>query len=452
MKVSTWSLSRRLTLSIMTFQALTLVAVTCAGLAIHFKADVDGNVIHPQLTSSVGDSVRRKSDGTIVMVPTPQLKDFISSSPGLWILVRGSDGATLSYGPVPTVTAPFLAAASDLKTIDIRGSEVGSYVTSRLENRETSAGKVSIWAGGGAFISDPQAIIMLGGIVTVAPIIMLLLLTAIALPLVVRFSLKSIREVSAQIDTINYQARGTQIEIKRLPAEIFPMVRGLNAALRRIDEGVEALERFFVNAAHELRTPVAILQVRVDGLDPGEETEKIRMVVRRLAALANQLLAFETFRQHTTEHQRLNLVDIVAEAVGDLAPYAVSEGYTISLDAPDTPIWVRGDKVALDRMFVNLIQNSIQHGGKKGAISVRVSVDGLVAVEDEGPGIAEDKAERIFEAFYRINGHGTGSGLGLKIVRDIAREHCGDVALVNSGTPGSRFVVRLPTDSGSNSA
>ncbi|MGP4753685.1 sensor histidine kinase [Agrobacterium pusense] len=105
-----------------------------------------------------------------------------------------------------------------------------------------------------------------------------------------------------------------------------------------------------------------------------------------------------------------------------------------------------GDRAALDRLFVNLIQNAIQHGGKSGAISIRLSEQGTVEVEDEGPGIAEDKRERIFDAFYRINGHGGGSGLGLKIVRDIAREHGGDVTLQATGGAGSKFRVYLPYD------
>ncbi|MEH0295547.1 HAMP domain-containing sensor histidine kinase [Agrobacterium sp. CCNWLW71] len=446
MKTSTWSLSRRLTLCIMAFQALTLLALASYALAVFFKADSDGVVIHPQLTSSIAASVHRDGPGSVSLRPTAQLRDFMSSSPNLWIIVKESDGGELNYGPVPEATSSMLAALDDLKTIDIRGSETSTYLTSRLEAFDSAAGRVTIWTGGGAFISDAQAILLLGGIFTAIPIIVLLTLTAIGLPLVVRFSLKSIRELSAQIATVDYQARGRQIEVSRLPLEIYPMVRGLNDAFRRIDEGAEATERFFVNAAHELRTPVAILQVRVAGLEPGPETEKIKLVVRRLAALANQLLAIETLRQSPNERRRLNLGEVVAEAVGDLAPYAVAEGYTISLDAPEVPVWTMGDRAALDRLFVNLIQNAIQHGGKSGAISIRLSEQGTVEVEDEGPGIAEDKRERIFDAFYRINGHGGGSGLGLKIVRDIAREHGGDVTLQATGGAGSKFRVYLPYD------
>lgn len=310
MKTSTWSRSRRLTLSIMAFQALTLLA-----LAVFFKADPDGVVIHPQLTSSIAASVRRDEVDSVSLRPTAQLRDFMSSSPNLWIIVREIEGGELNYGPVPEVTSSMLTALSDLKTIDIQGSETNTYLTSRLETLDSAAGRVTIWTGGGAFISDAQAFLLLGGIVTAFPIIVLLALTAIGLPLVVRFSLKSIRKVSAQIDRVDYQARGTQIEVSRLPREIYPMIRGLNEALGRIDEGAEATERFFVNAAHELRTPVAILQVRVDGLERGPETEKIKLVVRRPAALANQLLAVEKLRQNPAQRRRLNLTEVVRPSV-----------------------------------------------------------------------------------------------------------------------------------------
>lgn len=446
MRISTWSLGRRLTLSIMAFQASILLGLTFLGFAYFFNAARDGVVIHPQLMSSIAASIQRDAMGRLKLVPTPELRQFMSSSPKLWIIGREANGGDFSYGPVPETTAHMMDVSGELKTIDIRGSTGSSYLTSRFERMNTPAGQVSIWAGGGGLISDGFAVLVLATITAVIPISVLLLVTAIGLPLVIRFSLSSIRKVSSQIDKIDYEARGVQIDVTSLPREIYPMVRGLNEALRRFDEGAETTERFFVNAAHELRTPIAILQVRLDTLEAGAETEKLKAIVRRLAALTTQLLNIETFRQKPLTRHRLNLVQILAQAVGDLAPYAIAEGYTISLDEPNAPVWILGDAAALDRMFVNLIQNAIQHGGKSGAISVSVFENALVEVSDEGPGIPNDKQERIFDAFYRINGHGSGSGLGLKMVRDIAREHGGTVAFKSGNGVGCTFIVSLPRD------
>lgn len=129
--------------------------------------------------------------------------------------------------------------------------------------------------------------------------------------------------------------------------------------------------------------------------------------------------------------------------MADLAPYAVAEGYDLSLDSPDAPVWDQGDRYGLDRMIVNLIQNAVQHGGGRGAITVRLTPAGVIEVQDERPGIPEPERARVFEPFFRRNPHGAGAGLGLKMVRDIARAHGGD-AEVADASPGATFRVSLP--------
>jgi signal transduction histidine kinase len=439
-----WSLGWRVTVGLMIFQALTLLAVAWLGIALAFKATSGGVVVHPRLPVSIARSLVRDANGRIGLAPTSQLREFMSASPGLWIIARSPDGEELTYGPVPDVTSAVMALANDIRTIDIRATDRADYLTSRFDNLDTAVGRATIWTGGGGFLSDVDAVLRLGGIAVILPVLALIVLTVIGVPLVIHFSLRSVKQVASQIDQIDYEARGTQIEGGQLPREILPMVRGMNKALLRIDAGSELTERFFVNAAHELRTPIAILQVRLEVLDPGPETDKFKLIVRRLAVLVKQLLDIETFRQNPPERRLVDLGKIVAEAIADLAPYAVAEGYTISLDCPEDPVWVNGDAAALDRMFVNLIQNAVQHGGKKGSISVRVAESGVIEVEDQGPGIDHAKRDLIFEAFYRFTPHGSGAGLGLKMVRDIARAHGGEVVLEPETGVGSRFVVSLP--------
>jgi signal transduction histidine kinase len=99
---------------------------------------------------------------------------------------------------------------------------------------------------------------------------------------------------------------------------------------------------------------------------------------------------------------------------------------------------VRGDAGALERALTNLIQNAIEHGGRKGGIAVRVEPPATISVTDDGPGIEACDRERVFEPFYRSQGHGRGAGLGLNLVQEIVRRHDGAVAISEGPTGGTR--------------
>ena len=109
----------------------------------------------------------------------------------------------------------------------------------------------------------------------------------------------------------------------------------------------------------------------------------------------------------------------------ELAPLAIAAGYEISFESAIEHIPVRGDEEALERALTNLIQNAIQHGGRKGGIAVRVEPPATISVTDDGPGINTCDLERVFEPFYRSQGHGRGAGLGLNLVQEIVRRHGG---------------------------
>ena len=102
---------------------------------------------------------------------------------------------------------------------------------------------------------------------------------------------------------------------------------------------------------------------------------------------------------------------------------------------------VLGDQAALERAVINLVQNAIAHGGRKGTITIHVEPSGAISVCDEGPGIAAEHHERIFEPFHRLQAHNRGVGLGLNIVREIVQRHKGRIA-VSSG-PGKGACFRM---------
>jgi signal transduction histidine kinase len=444
MRARQMSLRWRLTVGLLIFQVLALLICSLLTFAIAFQSAPLGVIASLHLNNAVGESITRDASGALQIVPNPQLQDLLDSSPQIWAVAISESGERITLGDVPPAMLAVSGIADKLRTVTFEGQNENPEITARFDRITTDLGAFATLTGGGGFMSLFEAVLLFGHFATVVPGIALIILTLIGVPLVIKLCLRTLKDLTGQINRIDFAARGMRLTDSRVPREILPVVAGVNEALQRIDAGFEITERFFMNAAHELRTPIAILQVQLDGFPPDAAHQKFRAVVRRLTVVVNQILDIERFRQNPMERQLLDLRTTMSAVVADLAPYAIAEGYSIELEQPESPVWVHGDGQALDRLVINLVQNAIQHGGRWGTLTVSLDADGTIAVQDQGPGVPEDRREQIFEPFYRVNPQGAGSGLGLKIVRDIARSHRGGAILAESSPSGSRFVVTLP--------
>ena len=154
-----------------------------------------------------------------------------------------------------------------------------------------------------------------------------------------------------------------------------------------------------------------------------------RSDVARLSTLADQLLDLQRMEILSPDLERLDLVALVADVTADLAPLAVTSGTVMTFDAKVEHRHVRGDRGALSRALTNLMQNALVHGGKNGRIHIAVTQDGVVVVEDSGPGVPQEQRRTIFEPFHRLSSDGRGSGLGLHLVSEIVRRHHGHVVV-----------------------
>jgi signal transduction histidine kinase len=284
--------------------------------------------------------------------------------------------------------------------------------------------------------------VLLGNFAVGVPALILIVISLIGVPFVTRWALRSFSDLKERLDRIDLNTRGALVEERGLPTEVLRLVRDINSVLRRLDSGFESTERFFVNAAHELRTPIAILQVRIDTLPASEDKMHLQMGIKRLTAITNQLLDTEKYRQKPQQYSPVDLNAIVSKVVADIAPFAIAEGYEIAFDSDTKDAFVCGDAEALERAFINLVRNAIQYGGGRGQISIGIEADGSVTVADQGCGIADDKHARIFEPFYRVSPHGSGAGLGLSMVNEIVTRHGGYVELSSAPGKGSTFAVR----------
>ncbi len=220
-----------------------------------------------------------------------------------------------------------------------------------------------------------------------------------------------------------------------MPSEILPLVRAVNEVLQRLDEQYERQRRFIASAAHELRTPIAILRIKVDAANE-PATRRLGNDVARLANLAEQLLDLQGL-DAARHDEVINLASLVRRVAGDLAPLLIASDRTIEVIIEEARP-TRGDIGAIERVVTNLVQNAIEHGGRHVTIRVLGSV---FEVEDDGPGIPPDERERVFEPFHRLRPRSTGTGLGLNLVQQVIERHRGHVSIL--GDPGGGTIVRV---------
>ena len=397
----------------------------------------------------VRNAVHRGADGQITLQKTPALVRQRETLPDLWFVVRDRSGHTVSQGPVPEPFAKIGDALNGIGQARL-GWNIGDAPrpTARVKWVSTPGGDVQIMTGSGGSVSWQRVAIATSTLFlsAVAPAVLVMALaTLLATPIVVRKSLEGLGTAASHAAKIDIDKRGTRLPLQDVPAEVVPLVSAMNDALRRLDEGYQRHKRFLVDAAHELRTPIAILQTRLESLPTSPELSRVLEDVARLSILAEQLLDLQRIGQLTNQFTDVDLVSIGRKVVGDLAPLAISAGYELSFEAETEHAVIRGDEGSLERALTNLIQNAIQYGGRNGVISVRVDAPATISVADQGPGVPLKHRQRIFEPFYRLHGFDRGAGLGLNLVQEIVRLHDGQIVMLDGPEGGARVRMSFPS-------
>lgn len=241
------------------------------------------------------------------------------------------------------------------------------------------------------------------------------------------------------------------------PAELLPLVQSINEYARRLDQYAGAQRVFIQNAAHQLRTPLTLLTTQVsyalrsDVATAREESlGAIRDTVQQSARLVNQLLtlsAAEVQEASVAADEAIALDDVVHKVLEHFAAQAQAKHIDLGFEAigSGTPV-VTAQRLAVREIVMNLVDNAIRYTPPGGIVTTRIdaSADAVsLLVEDNGPGIAPEQRERVFERFYRIHdGETAGSGLGLPIVREFAARVGASVELSTSAS-GQGLTVAL---------
>jgi two-component system sensor histidine kinase QseC len=272
--------------------------------------------------------------------------------------------------------------------------------------------------------------------------------------IIVGRGLDSIRQVANEVRQKTPSSL-EPVNIEAIPAEIKPLIDELNKLFGRLRDAFEREKRFAADAAHELRTPLAALktqtQVAINIKDPVDlrtALDNILTGVDRSSHVVQQLLTMSRMVPQATL-QQFDKVDIVLEArtqIAEIAPHAIEKNTDIELIADEDHIMIPGNAPAINILIRNLVDNAIRYCPEGSEIKVtvqRTSATANLVVADNGPGIAPELRERVFERFFRVLGSkAQGSGLGLGIVAQIVEWHNAEIVL---GEPehGTGLVVTV---------
>lgn len=435
------SLRIRLTWRIVVMQALVLIAFTAIAAVPIYRFLSEELRYETDIIDDIASAIVVGEDGRWQLVMGDDLAEDATDYPDLWFYALDANGHSLQWGEIPDRLLTMVDALKTVRSANISGLGPNEDLVALLRRHEGAMGRIWIVVGNGPEIGIRSAF---GNPVFVGLLCLLTLASFLIIPKIVRGELRGIDQVALDANKIDFQRRGTRLSLERVPDELHSLVRAVNAGLQRLDDGIERRHRFIAGAAHELRTPIAILQARLELMHGGEQQGKLMLDVARLANLANQLLDLERLEAEVPQFQRTNLVELATEVASDMAPVIIAAGCTIVFDAETENVPVLCDPPSLSRALLNLIQNAVVHGGESSMISVTVSSDATLRVADTGPGIPEEYRDVIFEPFGRVTPLDQGAGLGLALVRDIVERHKGRVTVGDASGGGALFEVSLP--------
>ena len=237
-----------------------------------------------------------------------------------------------------------------------------------------------------------------------------------------------------------------RLPTRGLPREVLPLAEAVNQALDRLDAGLRAQREFTADAAHELRTPLAILRTHVDTLLDAKAAHALQSDIDAIGHVLDQLLELAELENFTSGWgEKVDLNEIGTEVVALMAPTALAEHKSVEFSGSPHQAWALGNGEMLFRAVRNLVENAIRYSDGKSPVEVEVALPATIRVKDRGPGIKPAERELIFQRFWRKNRQDKGhSGLGLAIVTKIIQLHGGSVDAANREGGGATVSIVLP--------
>ena len=308
----------------------------------------------------------------------------------------------------------------------------------------------------------------------------IILLSSVCTYFLTKKALTPLQKLTSEVSQIQAQNLSTQLAVPNSKDEIAQLTSSFNEMLARLDNAFSTQKQFSANAAHELRTPLAVLQTNLEVFEKKQKPEMveyqqlftmIKEQTARLSQLVGTLLDMTNLKSvPRTDH--VSLEELVDEVFCDLDPVAEKAGISIHFDdsssqdlhtdvhTPDASALnnnirnITGSYVLLYRAVYNLVENAIKYNRPNGSVTVSVKEkngQAMILVKDTGIGISPENQKKIFDPFFRVDKSRSramgGAGLGLALVDSIAREHGGSVKVLESNEKGSIIALMLPVSS-----
>ena len=273
---------------------------------------------------------------------------------------------------------------------------------------------------------------------------------------IVGFTLRPLVELTSQIEDIQTKNLNEPILSRSKSTEIERLTLAFNRLLKRLEETFTAQRQFSANAAHELRTPLAVMRTKFEVFDknntPNVEDykETINMAKTQTDRLSHviDILLEMTELQSAPKGDKISLAEITEEVICDLV--SIAEKKNITLVQSEGESRLIGSDTLIYRAIYNLVENAIKYNKDYGNVTVSISEDRDFAkaiISDTGSGIDKDDWDKIFEPFFRVDKSRSramgGAGLGLALVKEIAARHGGGVRIVESSEKGSKIELSL---------
>lgn len=330
----------------------------------------------------------------------------------------------------PTYQFPIDVGSMNVGTLQIRASESGVGIAGGIRNALVSAVGWSALAAA--------------------------LLAILAGLLLARRLTRPIGRLTAAARDVEKGKKGVRVTTSSATDDVAELGRAFNSMAESLERQEQLKSRLVADVAHELRTPVAVLQAWLEAMVDGvveldkaalssllSETLRLSRIVKDL-----QVLASSDADALALECQPINLSEVASEAAASLETKLAEADLTLVQDLQ--PVVVLGDKTRLHQVVANLLTNSIKYTPAGGEVTLAVSNrdrKAQITVEDTGIGIPPDELPHIFKRFWRGQGvtRRPGSGIGLAVVAELVHAHGGDVTATSQGRKGTRFIVSLPS-------
>ena len=275
---------------------------------------------------------------------------------------------------------------------------------------------------------------------------------------------KPVQQLSAHMKEISPNTLSDSIEIEGGGEEIQELVKSFNQMTEQLDEAFAMQRRFSASAAHELRTPIAVLRTKLDVFkkkkrkqsEYDELVDTMETYIDRLSAIIANLLEL-TETSELGEVEDVSLDAVITTVVDDLESVAQNNMVNVQIDEQSMTqseaqtFIVKGNTNLLYRALYNLVENAIRYNNEEGSVNITLETrgqEGVIIIADTGVGIAPEQRELVFEPFYRVNKSRSrefgGAGIGLSLVKTILKRHGASITVSENSPQGSVFTIRIP--------